>query len=99
MLTELFIRPSLWNLIFSTIVFAIAAKYIHQHLDGRGMPDGRKRTLLVLGIAALLSWGAGEAADWADATLEQAQAVDQQPNGLSQLITPTTLKSAIVNKD
>lgn len=46
MLTELFTLPSLWNLIVSTIVFAIAAKYIHQHLNGRGMTEGRKRTLL-----------------------------------------------------
>lgn len=74
----------MWNLIVSTIVFSIAAKYIHQHLDWRGMPNGRKRTLLVLGLASLLSWGAGEAADWADETLEHSQTIDLPSSDLPQ---------------
>jgi hypothetical protein len=76
-MNSFFTLPSMWNLIISTIVFSIAAKYIHHHLDWRGVPNGRKRTLLVLGLASLLSWGAGEAADWANATIEQAQPMQQ----------------------
>lgn len=76
-MSSLFELPSAWNFIVSTIVFAIAAKYIHQHLDSRSMPNGRKRTLLVLGLASLMSWGAGEAADLADATIEKAEPLQQ----------------------
>ena len=60
----MFSLPSIWNLIISTIAFSVAAKYIHVHFHRRGMPEGKKRNLWVLGIASLLSWGAGDAADW-----------------------------------
>ncbi|MDE2107512.1 MAG: hypothetical protein KGL39_60525, partial [Patescibacteria group bacterium] len=67
---SLFTLPSLWNLIISTIVFSIAAKYVHRHLHERGIPEGKKRNLWVLAIASLLSWGAGEAADWTHEKIE-----------------------------
>jgi hypothetical protein len=60
----MFSLPSLWNLIISTIAFSVAAKYIHRHFHRRGVPEGQKRNLRVLGLASLLSWGAGVAADW-----------------------------------
>jgi len=60
----------MWNLIISTIVFSIAAKYVHRHLHGRGIQAGKKRNLWVLAIASLLSWGAGEAADWTHERIE-----------------------------
>ena len=60
----MFQLPSIWNLIVSTIAFSVAAKYIHSHFHRRGIPEGQNRNLWVLGIASLLSWGAGDAADW-----------------------------------
>lgn len=69
---SLFTLPSIWNLIISTIVFSIVAKYVHRHLHGRGIPEGKKRNLWVLAIASLLSWGAGVAADWTHERMETA---------------------------
>ncbi len=60
----MFSLPSIWNLIISTIAFSIAAKYIHSHFHRRGIPIGQKRNIWVLGLASLLSLGAGDAADW-----------------------------------
>ena len=77
---SLFTLPSMWNLIISTIVFSIAAKYIHRHLHGRGIPEGKKRNLWVLAIASLLSWGAGDAADWTHERIATAQQAVQTAN-------------------
>ena len=82
----MFSLPSIWNLIISTFVFSIAAKYIHSHLHGRGIPDGRKRNLWVLALASLLSWGAGEAADWTQERIEGKQAATQSSGNNSQLL-------------
>ena len=82
----MFSLPSVWNLIISTIVFSLAAKYIHSHLHGRGIPEGRKRTLWVLGVASALSWGAGEAADWAHDKIEGPQSVVHASGETSQLM-------------
>jgi hypothetical protein len=80
----MFSLPSIWNLIISTIVFSIAAKYIRSHLHDRGIPEGRKRNLWVLGLASLLSWGAGDAADWTKEKMEGQQPVTQASVGPSQ---------------
>lgn len=53
----MFSLPSVWNLIISTIAFSVAAKYTHVRFHRRGIPEGKKRNLWVLGIASLLSWG------------------------------------------
>ncbi len=60
----MFALPSLWNLIISTIVFFIAAWYIHRYLEARGIPQSMTRGLLVFLLASLVSWGSGEAVDW-----------------------------------
>ncbi|HEX5363959.1 MAG TPA: hypothetical protein VFW59_06800 [Gallionella sp.] len=60
----MFALPSLWNLLISTIVFFIAAWYIHRYLDEQGIPKGMTRGLLVFVLASVVSWGAGEAVDW-----------------------------------
>lgn len=82
----MFSLPSIWNLIISTIVFSIAAKYIGSHLHNRGIPEGRKRSLWVLGLASLLSWGAGEAADWTQERIEGQQPATQASVEPSQLM-------------
>jgi hypothetical protein len=67
----------LWNLIVSTIAFSLSAKHLHRHMHGRGIPEGKKRNLWVLAIASLLSWGAGEAADWTHERIESKQPAAQ----------------------
>lgn len=85
----MFSLPSIWNLIISTIVFSIAAKYIHSHFHRRGIPEGQKRNLWVLGIASLLSWGAGDAADWT-----HDKFVDEQPAVQISVETSQVVKTA-----
>lgn len=60
----MFELPSMWNLIISTLVFFIAAWYIHRYLSEQGIPKGMTRGILVFMIAYLASWGAGKMADW-----------------------------------
>ena len=50
--------PSLWNLIFSTIIFFIAAWYIHRWLDEHDIPAGMTRKMLVFVLASIVSWAA-----------------------------------------
>lgn len=90
----MFTLPSMWNLVVSTIVFFIAAFYVKRFLEEQGIPQGTTRSLVVFMLAYLLSWGAGELADWADATLESAPPIDRQADtattakDLSSLIKP-----------
>lgn len=81
----MFSLPSIWNLIISTVAFSIAAKYIHSHLHRRGIPEGQKRNLWVLGLASLLSWGAGDAVDWAHEKVAGEQPAVQTSVEASQL--------------
>ena len=62
--------PSMWNLIISTIVFFIAAWYFHRWLEEQGIPKGMTRGLAVFVLASLVSWGAGDAADWVHDKIE-----------------------------
>jgi hypothetical protein len=78
--------PSLWNLIVSTIVFFIVAWYIHRYLNEQGVPKGMTRGLLVFLLASLVSWGAGDAVDWAQGKIEGPRQASQTPNDLTQLL-------------
>lgn len=82
----MFALPSMWNLIISTLVFFIAAWYIRRYLDDQGLPKGMTRGLLVFMLASLVSWGAGEVADWTQEKIEGPQPVAATPNDLSQLL-------------
>lgn len=55
--------------------------YINRFLDAKEIPKSTKRGLSVFALAYLLSWGAGEVADWAVGT----PAVAQTSGELSQL--------------
>ena len=77
--------PSMSNLIISTIVFFIAAWLAHRYLDGQGIPKGMTRGMLVFVVASLVSWGAGDVVDWAQAKIEGPQAATQTSPDLSQL--------------
>ncbi len=78
--------PSMWNLIISTLVFFIAAWYIHRYLNEQGIPKGMTRGILVFTLASLVSWGAGEVTDWAQEKIGGPQPVAQAPDDLSQLL-------------
>lgn len=82
----MFELPSMPNFIISTIVFFIAAWYINRHLDEHEIPKGMTRGLLVLVLASLVSWGAGEIVDWAQIKIEGPQAAAKPPEDLSQLL-------------
>jgi predicted PurR-regulated permease PerM len=82
----MFTLPSMWNLIISTIVFFIAAWYLHRYLEEQGIPKGMTRKLLVFSIASLISWGAGEAVDWAQDKAEGPQPKAQSSGDLSKLL-------------
>ncbi|WP_333872874.1 hypothetical protein [Methylobacter sp.] len=83
----MFTLSSTWNLIISTIVFLIAAKYLHRYLDVQGIPKGMTRSLLVFSLAYLASWGSGEMVDWAQEKIEGPQPqVAQGSDDLSQLL-------------
>lgn len=82
----MFALPSMWNLIVSTIVFFIAAWYIHRYLDGQGIPKGMTRGILAFAFASMVSWGTGEAVDWTQEKIEEPQPAAQTPEDLSQLI-------------
>lgn len=60
----MFTLPSIWNFIASTLAFIWVARLSHRYLEHREMPQDQTRNLVVILAATLLSWGAGEAADW-----------------------------------
>ncbi len=78
--------PSMPNLIISTIVFFIAAWFANRYLNEQGIPKGMTRGILVFAVASLVSWGAGDAVDWAQVKIEGPQAATQTSADLSQLL-------------
>lgn len=74
------------NLILSTIVFFVAAWFINRYLDTQGIPKGMTRGVLVLVLASLVSWSAGEMVDWAQVKIEGPQAAAQTSDDLSRLL-------------
>ncbi len=80
----MFTMPFMSNLVISTIVFFVAAWYIHRYLDEQGIPKGPVRGILVLVIASLLSWGAGYFVDMTEEKTADAKVVT--PTGVTQLM-------------
>ena len=84
----MFMLPSVWNLVISTLVFFIAARYLHRYLEVQGIPKGMTRSVLVFSLASVVSWGSGEAVDWTQEKIEGPQPqVAQTSDDLSQLLT------------
>ena len=81
----MFSLPSIWNLIISTIVFFIVAWYVRRFLDEQDFNIGKKRDILVFVFASLVSWGAGEAADWAQEKIEGKKPIAINSNYLPQI--------------
>ena len=82
----MFELPSIWNLIFSTIVFFVAVKYLHSFLEKQGLPKGMTRGTLVFILASLISWGSGEVVDWSEAKITGKQVASQSSDDLTQLL-------------
>lgn len=82
----MFVLPSMWNLIISTLVFFLAAWAIRRFLEEQGIPKGMTRGLVVFVLAYLVSWGAGEGVDWVQGKPEGPQAVAQPTDDLSSLL-------------
>lgn len=82
----MFELPSLWNLVISTIVFFVAAKYLQQFLEEQGVPKGMTRGTLVFTLASLISWGSGEMVDWTEVKISGKQMPVQSTDDLTQLL-------------
>lgn len=82
----MFALPSLWNLLISTVVFIVAAKYLRQYLEQQGLPTGMTRGTLVFILASLLSWGSGELVDWGAAKITGTPVPVQNSDELQQLL-------------
>lgn len=82
----MFELPSMWNLVISTVVFIIAAWYLRRYLDEQGIPKGMTRGLMVLVLASLVSWGAGDMTDWVQEKIQGPRPVAQTPDDLTQLM-------------
>jgi ABC-type transport system involved in cytochrome bd biosynthesis fused ATPase/permease subunit len=76
----------MWNLVISTIVFFMAVWYIRRYLEEQGIPKGMTRGLLVLILAFLVSWGAGEAVDWVQEKIAGPQPAAQTSDDLQRLL-------------
>lgn len=61
----MFELPSIGNLIVSTVVFFVAAWYLHRYFDEQDLPKGMTRSVMVIVLASMLSWASGSAVDWA----------------------------------
>lgn len=83
----MFTLPSLWNLIISTLVFFIAARYLHGYLEERGLAKGMTRGILVFILASGVSWGSGEMVDWTQEKIQGPQLAVKSSGDLSQLLT------------
>ena len=75
----------MWNLVISTIVFFIVAWYVRRFLEEQGFNNGKKRDLLVFVFASLVSWGAGEGADWVQEKIEGKSQIAKKSSDLSEI--------------
>jgi hypothetical protein len=78
----MFTIPSMWNIIISTIVFAVAAWYLHRLLDEHGIPKGMARGLLVFMLAYVASYASGEVVDWSRVKMYGPEPVSQTQKDL-----------------
>ncbi len=82
----MFTLPSMWNLVISTVVFLVAANYLHRYLETQGLSKGMARGTLVFLIASMISWGSGEMVDWTQGKIDGTKPVEQAPLELSELM-------------
>lgn len=56
--TSIALQFCMSGLIISTLVFFVASFFLHRYLEDWGLDKGRARTLLVMALASLISYGA-----------------------------------------
>jgi hypothetical protein len=81
----MFSLPSIWNLVVSTIVFFIVAWLVRRLLDKQGFNNDKKRDIVVFLFASLVSWGAGEGADWTQEKIEGKRQIVKNSSELPEL--------------
>ncbi len=81
----------MWNILISTIVFAIAAWWIRRFLEAQGLPKGMTRGLLVFVLAYAVSWLSGELVDWAHDKMYGATPPSQAEQDLKQVLKDSGL--------
>ena len=91
----MFTLPSTWNIVISTIVFIIAAWYLHRLLDEHGMPKGMTRGLLVFVLAYAISWASGELVDWSREKMYGPEPVSEAQKKLDEALN--VLKESGIN--
>jgi hypothetical protein len=91
----MFELPSIWNLVISTIVFFMAAKYLHRILEDYGLPKGMVRGALVFSLASLVSWGSGEMVDWSQDKISGSHSTIEASDGVSQLLKLVDQKQSV----
>ena len=69
----MFTLPSLWNVLISTLVFVIAARYVRLFLAEQGIPKSMVRSLLVFTLAYFIAWASGMAVDFLQEKIEGPQ--------------------------
>jgi hypothetical protein len=74
------------SLVVSTITFFASAWFLNRYLDDQNIAKGMTRNMLVFTLAAMLSWGSGELADWADARIYGPRSVAQPSGDFTQLL-------------
>lgn len=82
----MFTLPSTWNIVISTIVFIIAAWYLHRLLDEHGMPKGMTRGLLVFVLAYVISWASGALVDWSREKIYGPEPVSEAQKQLDEAL-------------
>lgn len=82
----MFTLPSIWNIVISTIIFIIAAWYLHRLLDEHGMPKGMARGLLVFVLAYVVSWASGELVDWSREKMYGPEPVSETQKQLDEAL-------------
>jgi hypothetical protein len=82
----MFTIPSIWNVVISTVVFVIAAWYLHRLLDENGMPKGFTRGLLVFVLAYVVSWASGELVDWSREKMYGPEPVSETQKQLDEAL-------------
>ncbi len=82
----MFTLPSLWNLIISTLVFFITAKYLHIYLESQGLAKGMVRGTLVFTVASLISCGSEDMVDWTQEKIGVSQPATQNADYMQQML-------------
>jgi hypothetical protein len=82
----MFTIPSVWNIVISTLMFLIAAWYLHSLLDEHGMPKGMTRGLLVFALAYVISWASGELVDWSREKMYGPEPVSDNQKNLNEAL-------------